>query len=679
MVRVAASALALSSLAASAAGADLQISAAANPVRKVVNLLQAMQVKVEKEGDKEAELYKQFMCYCKSGGKDLQASIAAAETKIGDLASDIKEAAADLDGTQEQLAEDKKDRAAGQKAMDEATALRKKEKAAYAKFKAESDANRAAIKKAVAALEKGMGGSFLQTNSAKVLRELVSSVNVGDDDKELLLSFLSAPSWGAGYSAQSGQITGILKQMGDEMSAEYKEATDTEQKAIQEYEQLMDTRLKEKATLTKAIESLLEKEAELKVSLAEMKNDNEDTVEALAADKKFLANLGESCATKTQEWEERSKTRKQELLALADTIKILNSDDSLELFKKTLPSAAASFMQVQMTEGAQRAAAVRALNAVVRSVPAVQRARLDLISLALHGKKVGFEKVIGMIDELVSTLKKEQVDDQHKKEYCSAELDSRDDKKKDLERDISDLGKSIATAEEAIATLKAESADLKVGIVKLDKSVAEATADRKAEHEEYEDLIASDSAAKKVLGLAKNRLNQFYNPKLAKSAPAFLQVVAHVQRSQDAPPPPPETFGAYSTKTEENGSVLSMITLLETDLDKEMAAAEAEEKNAQESYTTLMKDSAEKRTADSKSLTEKTSALADTEKALEDHTEDKSAASKELGATLKVISELHAECDWLLKYFDVRAEARASEIDALGSAKAVLNGADYSF
>merc|ERR1712085_210749 len=178
------------------------------------------------------------------------------------------------------------------------------------------------------------------------------------------------------------------------------------------------------------------------------------------------------------------------------------------------------------------------------------------------------------------------------------------------------------------------------------------------------------------MGMAKNRLNQFYNPKLAKPTPAtasFVQISSHA-RSKAAPPPPPETFGAYSTKTEENGSVISMVNLLIGDMDKEKAEA----KNGQEAYETLMRDSADKRTADSKSLTEKQGALADTEKALDDHNEDKTETSHELAATNKFISELHAECDWLLKYFDVRAEARASEIDSLGNAKAVLNGASYS-
>merc|ERR1719378_96924 len=92
----------------------------------------------------------------------------------------------------------------------------------------------------------------------------------------------------------------------------------------------------------------------------------------------------------------------------------------------------------------------------------------------------------------------------------------------------------------------------------------------------------------------------------------------------------------------------------------------------------MMKDSAAKRAEDSKSLTEKNSALAEMEGSLQANTDEKGSTTKELGATLQYIQSLHAECDWLLQYFDVRKEVRTSEIDALGKAKAVLSGADYS-
>ena len=146
-----------------------------------------------------------------------------------------------------------------------------------------------------------------------------------------------------------------------------------------------------------------------------------------------------------------------------------------------------------------------------------------------------------------------------------------------------------------------------------------------------------------------------------------------------APPPPPESFGAYQKKSEDSMGVMAMMDLLLADLDKEMTEAETTEKDAQGDYETAMKDAADKRTADSASLSEKESIKAETEADLEAKQGEKKATSAELMSTMKYISSLHLECDWLLKYFEVRKEARASEIDALGKAKAVLSGADYSF
>merc|ERR1719214_514062 len=127
------------------------------------------------------------------------------------------------------------------------------------------------------------------------------------------------------------------------------------------------------------------------------------------------------------------KLRGEELLALSDTIKILNDDDALELFKKTLPSAS-SFLQLQETVADQRRQAL----AAIRSARG-KRPELNFIALALEGKKVNFGKVLKMIDEMVATLSAEQQDDDDKKEYCEMQFDLADDKKKSLERAISDL------------------------------------------------------------------------------------------------------------------------------------------------------------------------------------------------------------------------------------------------
>jgi septal ring factor EnvC (AmiA/AmiB activator) len=328
------------------------------------------------------------------------------------------------------------------------------------------------------------------------------------------------------------------------------------------------------------------------------------------------------------------------------------------------------------------------------------RPELNFIALALQGKKVDFSKVIKMIDEMVVTLKAEQQDDNDKKEYCEMQFDLADDKKKSLERTVSNLEKAIDKANEGIKALAAEIKALEEGIKALDKSVAEATEQRKEENADYTELMASDGAAKEILGFAKNRLNKFYNPKLYKAPPkrklseeeqitvnmggtlaptaAPGAVFAAVSAHKAAPPPPPETAAAFSKKSEESNGVIAMIDLMIKDLTKEMTEAKAEEENAQEDYEQAMKDAAEKRATDSKSLADKQKGKAELEAELEANTEEKGATEKTLMATLEHIQALHAECDWLLQYYEVRKEARAGEVESLKTAKAVLSGADFS-
>merc|ERR1719197_1981427 len=134
--------------------------------------------------------------------------------------------------------------------------------------------------------------------------------------------------------------------------------------------------------------------------------------------------------------------------------------------------------------------------------------------------------------------------------------------------------------------------------------VAEATEQRKDEHEEFTETMSGNAAAKELLGFAKNRLNKFYNPKLYKPpAASFVQISQH--SGDSAPPPPPEAVGAYKKKGEESNGVIGMIDTLVRDVTKEMTESEAEEKDAQGDYEQLMSDSKEKRATDSKALTEK--------------------------------------------------------------------------
>merc|ERR550514_2187594 len=309
------------------------------------------------------------------------------------------------------------------------------------------------------------------------------------------------------------------------MGATLKDVVAQEEAAIKSYDELIAAKTSEVEALTAAIEEKTVRIGELGVEIVQMKADLGDTQESLIDDKKFAAELEKNCATKEAEWAEVCKTRSEEILALADTIKILNDDDALEMFKKTLPGSA-SFMQVQVTEEAERARALAVLQDAKVGKKS-DRHRIDFIMLALRGKKIGFDKVLKMIDDMVALMKQEGLDDEAKKEYCEKQFDHADDKKKGLERAEGKLETALANAKESVAALKEEIAALGEGIVALDKSVAEATDQRREENSDYKTLMVNNQAAKELLEFAKNRLNKFYNPKLYKPPAMFMQISAH--------------------------------------------------------------------------------------------------------------------------------------------------------
>merc|ERR550514_2589436 len=97
----------------------------------------------------------------------------------------------------------------------------------------------------------------------------------------------------------------------------------------------------------KAVETKTARAGTAAVEVVQAKADLEKTEKAVAEDTEFKANLKKNCATKQKEWDERCKLRAQEIEAISETIEMLNGDDALELFKKTMPSAAAASALIQ--------------------------------------------------------------------------------------------------------------------------------------------------------------------------------------------------------------------------------------------------------------------------------------------------------------------------------------------
>jgi hypothetical protein len=276
--------------------------AAPNPIRKIVNLLQSMQKKVEEEGVTGKKLYDQFMCYCKTSGASLKTSTAAANTKIPALTASIKEAEAQKAQAEADLKAAQMDRSEAKAAMAAATAIRTKEAAAFTEESAMYEANLAALNKSIPAIENGMFGSFLQTVSAQVVRKLaLDSQDLDQQDRGDVLAFLSGQTTDS--SPSSGEIVGILKEMKDEMSKSLAEAQGAEGAAIKTNGELMTTKASQVAILTASIEAKTVQIGELGVSIVQMENDLTETEASLAEDQQFVADLAKTCGSKTAEWQ----------------------------------------------------------------------------------------------------------------------------------------------------------------------------------------------------------------------------------------------------------------------------------------------------------------------------------------------------------------------------------------
>merc|ERR1719326_2460078 len=181
------------------------LSAGANPIRKVVTLMQNMQKEIEAEGAKEKELFDKFMCYCSSNNGELNKAVADAKAQVEELTAKLKSEEAEKAQTAQELIDHKKDRESATADVEEATVIREKEQAEYEATKADSETNIKAMAGAIPALEKGMGGAaLLQMPGGDRLHKLIQSYsNMDAVDRRDVLAFLEQSE---DYAPQSGQI-----------------------------------------------------------------------------------------------------------------------------------------------------------------------------------------------------------------------------------------------------------------------------------------------------------------------------------------------------------------------------------------------------------------------------------------------------------------------------------------
>merc|ERR1719197_888205 len=490
----------------------------ANPIRKIVTLMQDMQKEIEAEGEKEKELYDKFMCFCETGESDLTNTAADANAKISDTSSTLETDTAEKASLDQELVEHKSDREAAKKDLAEAEALRTKEKSDYDATAADSKANIAALSSAIPAIEQGMGAaSLLQLPKGDRLKKIVQNAQSVDSyDRDSVVAFLEQKG---DYAPASGQIVGIMKQMLEDMQKSSAEADADEAKAAAAFTDLSASKNKEVEVATAAIETKTVRSGELAVSTVQAQNALDDAEAELADAQKMLATLKVQCVEKTKEFQARSALRAEEVAAISEAIAILNDDDALDVFKKAVPSAAmvqtVGFLQAKHGKASKMAKAqtmIAGLASTYNSKP------LSLLAysmrIQLKTKTQNFGMLMGMIDNMVKILGDEQAEDDKHKEFCNTEFDKTADEEKATNDKMASEDATISELNDGIATLTSDVATLTETIKELDKSVALATDGRKAEHAEYSESATLNDAANQLLEKAKQRLYKFYNPNL---------------------------------------------------------------------------------------------------------------------------------------------------------------------
>jgi len=355
------------------------------------------------------------------------------------------------------------------------------------------------------------------------------------------------------------------------------------------------------------------------------------------------------------EFEARQKTRSEELEAVSKAMEVLSSDDAQDMFRKTF-----NFLQKQSTgDKRRRDQASRILAAAGRKFRNPQ-----LVTMALQIRLDAFTKIKEKINVMIEDLMKQQADEVKKKDFCVEALNTnkmktekKDREKKDLQVTIEDLKMTIDELKTSIETLKAE-------ISEMQTQMKRAGEEREKENAEFQSTVADQRATQKLLTQALEVLKGFYDKKAA---------LAQMNDGQT----PPVAFKKYE-KNKSSGGVMGMIQTIINDAKLAENEAITAEADAQKAYESFVKDTNGSIEEKSKEKVNKSEEMAKAKAELTKNKETLAKVMTDLELLSTEAADLHGECDFTLKNFEIRQSSRMAEIEALKQVLAILSGAKFS-
>merc|ERR1740121_2057175 len=482
-------------------------------------------------------------------------------------------------------------------------------------------------------------------------------------------SFLTVPGFQS-YAPQSGQIFGILSQMKEDFEGDLSGSQKKEQQAAADFAELKAAKESEIAAGRQLVSKLETEIADLKIKHAEAFKELEDTQAQLELDRTFLANLKKKCAESADEFDRRVQDRQAEIVAVSDTIQILNSDDAFNNFDKTVNTA---FFQVRSKKNANKGTAAQQQQlheaaAVLRRV-GMQFDAPQLLLLATKTKLDAFTKVKAEIHKLVAELGQQQQDEVAHRDWCNEELASNERSTAEQNDRKDGLVVKISDTENSIEKMSKEIEETTAAVAEMQEQMKRASEVREAEAADYQETVTDQRMTQVILQKALARMREVYA--LLQDEPG----APHIQTSGTHTDPGngPARFTKYE-KHAGGGRVVSLLEAVMKDSQKAEDDAIAAEQDAQSAYENFMKDSNKAMAAYNKKIMNLRGSVARAK-------EDLILANSDLKATGHALENLHetlgslkGSCDFLLKNFDARQEARTAEMDALRQAKAILSG-----
>jgi len=640
------------------------------PVSKVITILKDMLKTMEKEQEEDEAIYDKLACWCETNDKEKTKAITEAEARIATLESSIEEDTAASARLSTEIKNAEQEVAKNQQALDKATAIREKELATFNEEEKEMLHAVSALKQAITVLSKHHSGAFLQVPRTHLLSVAATLQHLTEEHSELLRGVLSPSERRMvtsfvqsadkqGYAPQSGEIFGILQQMKETFEKDMSETQKEEMANQKAYEELKAAKEAQVAAGQEQVNSKTQELADTDQRLANSKTDIEDTKNSLGADQKFLMELKERCSMTDSEWETRQKTRSLEMEAVSKALAILSSDESHDVFTRTFNPTLA---QVRRSTGSSRRE--QASRMLARAAAKLHSPRLS--NLATRVKLDAFERVKKAIDDMLAALQEQQAAEVKHKDFCVAELDEnqlqtekKTMEKQDLEALIAKLETTIKHLTEALETLKAEIAEMEVQMKRAGET-------REKENAEFQVTVADQRATQQILKKALAALGEFYG----KHPPALVQKQAPEGFA------PPKGFDVYEKSAGSSG-VMALLSQIVTDakaMEDETVRAEEDMQKAYEAFVIETNASIE---AKNKEIVNKSLEKAKAEERLVEAEADLDSTNTELGELADYNAQLHGSCDFTLKNFDLRQEARMEEMDALRQAKQILSGADF--